>query len=152
MRDTLAIGAIAGIAGAIIMHLFATAEHALGLINMTSMEVSGALLLNPALLATTTGQLVSFATHFMIGAGGGVLLAYFMRFAGKDYWWLKGLALAGLMLLAGMAVVLRVLNVAPELRASGLTTLFHIVNFSVYGLVTAYIINRFGVFRTARVR
>ncbi|MDP3043818.1 MAG: hypothetical protein Q8N93_00190, partial [Bacillota bacterium] len=82
----------------------------------------------------------------------GVLLAYFMRFAGKDYWWLKGLALAGLMLLAGMAVVLRVLNVAPELRASGLTTLFHIVNFSVYGLVTAYIINRFGVFRTARVR
>ena len=56
MRDTLAIGAIAGIAGTIIMHLFATAEHALGLINMTSMEVSGALLLNPALLATTTGQ------------------------------------------------------------------------------------------------
>ncbi|MBS4022865.1 MAG: hypothetical protein KGZ79_10685 [Dethiobacter sp.] len=79
-----------------------------------------------------------------------MLLAYFIRFAGKDYYWLKGLALGGFMVLAGMGFVVDLMNLVPEMRESSVTVLFHIITFFVYGLTASYIIAKYGEFEVVR--
>ena len=148
MKDTLAVGTIAGIAGTIVMHVFSFIFKALNLITVTTFDYSASIFLNQSQLNTTAGLIVGAIAHFLIGAAGGVLLAYFIRAAGKDYYWLKGLALSGFMLLGGMGLVLNIMNLMPEMRESGLTVLLHIITYAVYGLTTSYIIARFGQFET----
>ncbi|ATW26381.1 DUF6789 family protein [Candidatus Formimonas warabiya] len=146
MKDTLTIGTIAGIIGTIVMHLLSMLWKSLGLIKITSLQVAASLFLSWNQVTTPIGYMVGVLSHIMIGAAGGVLLAYFIRFSGKDYYWLKGLALAGFMLLAGMGFVVRILKIAPQMGNDSLTALLHILNYMVYGLVCSYIIARYSKF------
>ena len=66
--------------------------------------------------------------------------------SGKDYYWLKGLALAGFMLLLGMGLVQSVLKIVPQLKSDSLTTLAHIISYVIYGLVSSYVIAKYGKF------
>ena len=146
LRDTLTIGAIAGIIGTVVMHLLSMLWKWLGLIKISTLQVAATLFLSWDQVNTPIGYIVGAASHLMIGAAGGVILAYFIRFSGKDYYWLKGLALSGLMLLAGMGFVMRILKIAPQMGNDGLTTLLHIISYMIYGLVSAYIIAKYSNF------
>jgi hypothetical protein len=83
----------------------------------------------------------------MVGSAGGVLLAHYMKYTGKDLYWLKGLALAGFMLLGGMGFMVHVMQIMPQMDKDTLTVLFHIINYFIYGLVVAYVIARYGELR-----
>lgn len=142
MKDTFTIGAVAGIIATIAMHLASMIFEAIGLAKMSSLEISARLLLNPAEMDTIMSWTVGALVHLMLGAAGGVALAYFIRFSGKDYYWLKGLGLGGLMLIVGMGLILSIMGIT-ELRGEVGTTLAHIIDFSIYGLITSYIIARY---------
>ena len=71
------------------------------------------------------------------------MLAYIIKFSGKDYYWLKGLALAGLMSIFGMGFIVRLLEIVPQMKNDSLTTLLHILNFVIYGLLSSYIIAKY---------
>jgi len=142
LKDTLTIGTIAGVLGTLVMHLLSMLWKFLGLIKITTLQVSAAIFLNWGQVNTPIGYIVGGASHLMIGAAGGVILAYFIRFSGRDYFWLKGLALAGFMLLAGMGFVVRILKIAPQMSNDSLTSLLHIISY-MYGVVSSYIIARY---------
>lgn len=146
MRDTLTIGSIAGALGTFVMHIFSILFEKLGLIKITTLQISSAIFLDWSQVNTTMGIVVGAIVHFIIGAAGGVLLAYFIRFSGKDYYLVKGLALAGLMLLVGMGLIMPVIRIVPQIKNEVSTVLFHIVTFFAYGLFTSYIIARYGKF------
>ena len=146
MKDTFTIGTIAGILGTIIMHLFSMILTALGLEKISDLQASAAIFLDWSQVNTTVGFIVGAIVHLMIGASGGVLLAYFIKSSGKDYYWLKGLALAGFMLLIGMGLIQGVLEIVPQLKSDSLTTLAHIFNYVIYGLVSSYVIAKYGKF------
>lgn len=149
MKDTLTIGAIAGTAGTIVMHLLSLLFESVGLVKINSLQVSAAIFLDWSQVNTPVGFIVGAIVHLMIGSAGGVLLAFFMRYAGKDYYPLKGLGLAGLMLLVGMGLIIPVIGIVPQMKKESLTVLFHIISFMVYGLVVSYIIARYGKFTAA---
>ncbi|HMM21513.1 MAG TPA: hypothetical protein PKA10_12405 [Selenomonadales bacterium] len=138
--DTFTIGVIAGILGTAVLHILSVIEKSLGLILMSSMQTSGELFLAPAQVNTPAGLIVSAIAHLMIGSAGAVLLAYFIKITGKPFYWLKGLGLAGLMSLGGMGLVVKIMDVAPQMRSDSTTTMFHIFNFLAYGLTVSYII------------
>ncbi|MFA7468527.1 MAG: hypothetical protein WCY82_09710, partial [Desulfotomaculaceae bacterium] len=96
-EDTFVTGAVAGILGTIVLHILSLIWMNLGLIGITTMQVSGEIFLDPGQINTMAGFWVSIFVHFLVGSAGGVLLAYFMKFAGYDFYWIKGLALAGFM-------------------------------------------------------
>jgi hypothetical protein len=146
MKDTLTIGTIAGIAGTIVLHLTSLLWESLGLVKINSLQISAAIFLDWSQVNTTVGFIVGAIVHLMIGASGGVLLAYFMRYAGKDYYPIKGLALAGFMLLGGMGLIIPIIGIVPQMKKDGLTVLFHTIDFMAYGLVVSYIIARYGKF------
>lgn len=146
MKDTLTIGTIAGISGTIVMHLSSMLFMSLGLAKITSLQASAAIFLNWSEVNTTVGFIIGAIVHLMIGAAGGVLLAYFIKSSGKDYYWLKGLALAGFMLLVGMGLIESALKIVPQLRNDSITTLAHIISYIIYGLVSSYVIAKYGKF------
>jgi hypothetical protein len=150
MKDTLTIGTIAGIAGTVVMHIFSMIAEALNLITVTTLDTSAAIFLNANQMNTTAGLIVAIIAHFIIGAAGGVLLAYFIRVSGKDYYWLKGLALGGFMLLAGMGFVVNIMNLMPEMKGDSVTVLIHMITFFAYGLTSSYIIAKYGEFEVVR--
>lgn len=146
MKDTLTIGTIAGIAGTIVLHLLSLVFEAFGLVKINTLQVSAAIFLAWSQVNTTVGFIVGAIVHLMIGATGGVLLAYFMRYSGKDYYPVKGLALAGFMLLGGMGLIIPVIGIVPQMRQDSLTVLFHTITFIAYGLSVSYIIARYADF------
>ncbi|PKM79589.1 MAG: hypothetical protein CVU89_17375 [Firmicutes bacterium HGW-Firmicutes-14] len=87
MNDTLTIGTIAGILSTIAMHLLSMLWKSFGLIKITSLQTSAAIFLSWNQVNTTAGYIVGIISHLMIGTAGAVLLAYFIRFSGKDYYW-----------------------------------------------------------------
>jgi len=76
-----------------------------------------------------------------------VLLAYFMKYAGYDFYWFKGLALAGFMLMMGMGLVVDMMGIAPQMRHNAVGVLFHIISYIAYGLAVAYILYLFAGIR-----
>lgn len=150
LRDTLTIGTIAGVLGTLVMHLLSMLWKSLGLIKITTLQVSATIFLSWDQVNTPIGYIVGAVSHLMIGAAGGVILAYFIRFSGKDYYWLKGLALAGFMALAGMGFIVRILKIAPQMGNDALTNLLHIISYMIYGLVSSYIIAKYSNFVKAK--
>jgi len=140
IADTFVIGTVAGILGTVVMHIISMLWEYLGLITITTLEVSGEIFLSPDQINTFAGYVVSMTAHFIIGAAGGVLLAYFMKFSGCAFYWLKGLGLAGFMLLAGMGLVVNVMGIAPQMKNDAIGVMLHIITYQVYGLTVAYII------------
>ncbi|HBX24370.1 MAG TPA: hypothetical protein DEF34_12170 [Desulfotomaculum sp.] len=147
VNDTFLTGAVAGILGTIVLHILSFLWLNLGFINTTTMQVSGEIFLTPGQINTLAGFWVSIFVHFVVGSAGGVLLAYFMRFAGYDFYWIKGLALAGFMLLMGMGLVVNMMGIAPQMRHNAVGVLFHIISYIAYGLAVAYILYKFANIR-----
>jgi len=146
-NDTFLTGAVAGILGTIVLHILSLIWMNLGFISITTMQVSGEIFLIPSQINTLAGFWVSIFVHFLVGSAGGVLLAYFMRFAGYDFYWIKGLALTGFMLLLGMGLVVDMMGIAPQMRQDAVAVLFHIISYIAYGLAVAYILYKFANIR-----
>ncbi len=149
MRDTFTAGTVAGLIGTLVILALQQALFALDIIQMTTMDVAAEIFLEPHQTGSIAGILVGLISHFLVGAGGGVLLAYFIRFTGKDYYWLKGLGLGAFMLLVGMALVTTIMNIMPEMREDSLTTLLHMLTYFIYGLTCSYVLTRYGKFEFA---
>ena len=146
MKDTFTAGTVAGLIGTLVILASQQALFALNLIQMTTMDVSAEIFLEPHQTGNTAGFLVGLISHFLVGAGGGVLLAYFIKFTGKDYYLLKGLGLGAFMLLLGMALVTTIMDIVPEMREDSLTALLHMLTYFIYGLTCSYVLRRYGKF------
>lgn len=146
MKDALTIGAIAGTIGILIIQGISMVLAWLGIIEMTILDVAALLFLNEAQANTAAGMMVGFITHLLTGATGGVILAYIIKFTGDDYYWVKGLALGGIMNLGFMGFAVTLLGIAPEMRTDAVTMLVHIIEQFIFGLISAYIIVKFGRF------
>lgn len=149
--DTLLTGAVAGIMGTIVLHILSMLWLNLGFISITTMQVSGEIFLIPSQINTMAGFWVSIFVHFLVGSAGGVLLAYFMKIAGYEFYWAKGLALAGFMLLMGMGLVVNTMGIATRMRQDAVGVLFHIINYIAYGLVVSYTLYKFANIREKRI-
>lgn len=147
VKDTFTIGMLAGLFGTVVMHFLSWIWKSIGLIELTTLKVSAAIFLAPNQINTVAGLIVGILAHIMVGSAGGILLAYFMKILGKDFFWLKGLGLAGFMLLVGMGLIVRIMDITPQMRADSILTLIHFINYFVYGLVVSYIIYKFGYLR-----
>lgn len=146
-HDTFTTGAIAGILGTVVLHALGIIWKYLGLLEITTLQIAGEIFLNPNQINTFAGFVVSMISHFVVGSAGGVLLAFFMKIFGHDFYWFKGLALAGFMLLTGMGLIVNIMDIATDTRKDAVTILFYIAQYVAYGLLVSYIIFKFAQIR-----
>ncbi|KJS11839.1 MAG: hypothetical protein VR67_11670 [Peptococcaceae bacterium BRH_c8a] len=146
-QDTLTIGTIAGLIGVSSMHIVGMLWMWLGWAKVSTLQVSGAIFIDESDVNTTLGLMISAIAHLIVGSAGGVLLSHYMKYVGKDFFWLKGLALSGLLLLGGMGLIVHMLNIYPKAEKDALTQFLHMINYFIYGIVVSYILARYAVYK-----
>ncbi len=118
MRDTITIGAIAGIIGTIGMHITNMFLKSLGLVKITTLQIASSLFLDWDKTNTTYGIIVGYINHFFIGSIVGVTIAFVFKYTGKDYFLIKGLGITGIFYLVSMGFMIPLLKIIPQIRNS----------------------------------
>lgn len=148
MRDTITIGTIAGLISTTVLTIFVWVVRVLGYKFITTWDTAANVLVDKSLIHTPIGQLIGFVAHFTLGAFFGVMVAYTLRFTGKDYYLLKGIGLGALVWLVSIGFFMHLLKIEIQGRSDPLSNLIVIPEFIIQGSVTSIILKkwaRFGV-------
>jgi len=147
MRDTITIGSIAGLAGTLPIMAVNLIFHLFGFKATPAWEASADIFLSPHLIHTPVGYVVGFAGQSIIGASGGIVMAYFLRLTGKDYYLLKGLGLGGLLWLSSVGLIMPMLHITMYIQNEPATQYMIILNLSLFGLTSSAIVAKYGEFK-----
>lgn len=146
MRDTITIGAIAGLISTTVMTVIVWAVRLLGHQFITPWETATHIFLVRRLIHTPIGYLVGFTGNFTLGAIFGVIMAYILRFTGKDFYILKGIGLGAVVWLTSIGFFMHLLSIRIEGRSDPLSNLMAIIEFNIMGIITSYIIQKYARF------
>jgi hypothetical protein len=147
IRDTITIGFIAGTLATLVMTTYYWLLRLLGFKFITTWETAAHIFLNGNLLKTPIGILTGFLAQFVLGALFGIIVAYTLRFTGKDYYLLKGVGVGAVIWLGSVGFFMRFLHIALHGRGQPLTNLLTIIDFIVIGIISSTIIARYGKFK-----
>jgi hypothetical protein len=93
IRDTITTGSIAGIIATLVFLSVNYIFKLLGYHFTSTWEATAGIFLSNNLVHTPLGYIIGFVGQFVIGASGGISLAYILKFTGYDYYILKGLGM-----------------------------------------------------------
>lgn len=144
IKDTLALGAFAGIIATIPQLIFDYLSVQLGFSKYYAFQISGSIYLVKELtddfLGLVLGGLVWEATGMLLG----VLTVLLMRSIGKDYWWLKGIFVANAVMYTVIYGFLFNLGGARIVPTDIPTNLTVFIGNIIFGVTLGYLIVRWG--------
>ena len=145
IRDTITIGSIAGI---IATSVFLSVNYIFKLRGYeftSTWEATASIFLSDNLVHTPLGRMMGFLGQYVIGASGGISTAYILKFTGNDYYLLKGFGMGAVYWVLTVGIIGKIINLTPQF-ADELTTNFLIfLDLAILGIVSAIIINKYGV-------
>jgi hypothetical protein len=147
MRDTIAIGSIAGLIATIVMTLFNLLIRLLGFTFITTWETASNIFLNPHLIHTPTGYFIGLLAQFILGAIFGTVVAYTLRLTGKDYYILKGIGVGAVVWLVSIGFFMHLLHIEIQGRNDPLSNIMAILEFNMLGIITPIIIAKYARFK-----
>ena len=146
IKDPIVLGMLCGASGngvKMIGNLFN--RYILKKSDTTYIEIASGLFMNKKEREKPVGKIVGFLADFTLGSALGVPLVYLLKYTGKDYAALKGLAYGHLAWVTMYGTIGRTLGTSKgvfPLNAD--TNLSAFINHSWYGLVTAVLIKNLG--------
>jgi hypothetical protein len=147
MRDTITIGTIAGLTGTAIMALFNLFVRLLGFTFITTWETAANIFLNPHIIHTPTGYFVGLLAQFILGSIFGMIVAYTLRFTGKDFYILKGIGVGAVVWLASIGFFMRLLHIEIQGRNEPLSNIMAVIEFNMMGIISSMIIAKYAKFK-----
>jgi hypothetical protein len=145
IRDTIAIGALAGVIGSIQISLINLIFSILDFTTTPGWKPFAELFF-PKYSHSFLGVMVGFGGQAGISGLWGVLTAYVLRFTEKDYWWLKGMGIGIVSWLTTAGASLRVLDIAKQVYHRPADQLMVPLNLILFEITVAYLVKRFGFF------
>jgi hypothetical protein len=145
VKDTIAVGTIAGLIATIQISIINIIFSALGF-TITPGWKPFAELFFPAYSHTQLGFCVGLLGQIRISSVWGVLIAYILKYTGKDYWWLKGLGVGALSWIITAGAALRMFDIAKQVYHRPADQIMVPLNLFLFGFIVAYLIKRFGAF------
>lgn len=143
MRDTVAIGTLAGTIGSIVLDFAAYLSRLFGLNIGTPWDVATLVFLNAKYLGTTPGFIVGFIGSIALGIAAGIITSIIVKITGSDYAWLKGVLVAEAFGFAGLGFFAPMLGFAGFLKYQPTTNIFAMADLFIFGLIVGYIIKRY---------
>ena len=144
MKDTIAIGTIAGLIGGTIGLLFSYSMFLAGISPMASLHLAASLVVMDILNLTIGGIIWSVVTHLSVSAAFSIILAHILLRTGKDYWVLKGVGFGAIFCLMAHSYFI------PLMRTDIRELIFNAPSFgtmitthALIGLIASYIITRY---------
>jgi hypothetical protein len=147
MRDTMTIGVISGFCGTLVMDVYKLILLGIGFKFIAPWDTAAHIILNPTLCNTPLGYSIGFLLHFILGAIFGVMVAYTLRFSGKDYYLLKGLGVGAIVWLGSLGFFMRLLQIRLDGRNDAFTNLLTIFDWVIIGAVSSGIVARYARFK-----
>ncbi|MFZ5640191.1 MAG: hypothetical protein ACOY4Q_05830 [Bacillota bacterium] len=147
MKDKFLLGSLAGIAGALVMVIANILVNMIPGLSVKLFFGVTYMFVPPAVVNTLNGNVIAILANLACGGVLGVIFTYFVSFTNPRYMLLKGAIYGGgtWFLICGMiARALRLPMVDKPLDQYMILA----VHF-IYGIVTAYVIARFGEFEKA---
>lgn len=144
IRDTIAIGTIAGIIATFIFILVNYLFKLLGYQFTSTWEGTAGIFLSNNLVHTTLGKIVGFLGEYAVGASGGITMAYILKFTGYDYSILKGLGMGASFWLVGVGLIGKIINLTPKFADEPVTNFLIILDVIIFGIISALIIVKYG--------
>ncbi len=144
IKDTTALGAASGFVAAFPQLIFDFIAVQLGYSNYYAFQISGSIYLFPKLTTYFFGFLLGGVIWFSMGMLLGVICAFYIKFTGTDFWWLKGLFISNLLMfvmLYGFFYTLGGARIVPFDISTNWTILLGNI---IFGLTVSYLIVRWG--------
>ena len=146
MRDTITMGTIAGFISTTVMTIIVWIVRLLGYEFITTWETATHIFLTKKLIHTPIGYLTGFLGQFSLGAIYGVIVAYTLRFTGKDFYILKGIGVGAVVWLASIGFFMHLLGIQIEGRGDPLSNLMAIIEFIILGIINSYVVKKYARF------
>ncbi len=144
IKDTITLGAIAGLIGTIPQLLFHFIFWQIGYVKYFSFQLTGSVFLTRELTKTPLGQFIGGFVWLSLASFMGVIIAYLFVFTGKDNWWLKGLMANVIIMFISTYGFIYNLGGAKIVPYDIKTNLIVLLSSLIYGVVTPYIIVKWG--------
>lgn len=145
MKDAITMGTIAGFIGGIVGLVFSYSMFFLGISPISSVHLAASLVVTDILNLSMGGFLWSIITHLTVSAAFGIILAYIIRYSGRENWWLKGAGTGAIICLIAHSYLI------PLMRTDLRGLIFNAPSFgtmitthSLIGLMASFIIVKYG--------
>ncbi|PKM80807.1 MAG: hypothetical protein CVU89_11705 [Firmicutes bacterium HGW-Firmicutes-14] len=139
LRDSILAGATAGMAATLIKNIPNLILWKTGIVEYIYFHLAASALISPNEVGSPIGLLVGVVVDIITGGTLGILIIYFLKITGKDYWWFKGLIVGNLIWLWGLGVainfgVARIVPLDPVFRLTSL------IEHQIFGLAGSFLI------------
>lgn len=144
IKDSTALGAVAGIVATIPQLVFDFIMVQLGYSGYYAFQLSGSIYL----LKRFTDDILGFVLGGIIWESMamflGIITVFYMRFTGKDYWWLKGIVVSNVIMFAAIYGFLYSLGAAKIVPFDIPTNFTVLIGNIIFGLTKSYLVVRWG--------
>lgn len=144
IRDTITIGSIAGIIATIVFILVNYIFKLLGYQFTSTWEATADIFLSNNLVHTPLGNIIGILGQYVIGASGGIIIAYILKFTGYDYYIIKGLGIGAVYWVLGVGIIGNIINLTPQFADEPVTNFLIILDLVIYGIISSLIITKYG--------
>jgi len=149
-RDEFIKGITAGSIGSGALYLFVQFFYWAGIIKYGQNMLAGDVVFRwePGLMFAIMG----FVQSILLGAFFGIVLAFvFSRFLSGHYYLLKGLLYGFALWIINLGILDTLFKYPPDLHKQPLNLIIFLLGYFIYGLVTAFVLKRLGIFKPAKV-
>lgn len=149
-KDEFIKGITAGSIGAAALYFFVQVFYWLDLIKYGQNILAGDVVFSwkPTLLM----NLIGFVEAIFIGAVFGILLAFvFSRWLTGHYYLLKGLIYGFAIWVLNLGIMDELFKYPRDLYEQPLNLIVFLLGYAVYGIVTAFVLKKLGIFKPAKI-
>ncbi|MFZ5641277.1 MAG: hypothetical protein ACOY4Q_11410 [Bacillota bacterium] len=144
IRDSIALGAVTGVAATVPQLIVNYISFQLGFAKYYAFQLSGGIYLLKNLTDNLWGLILGGIVWEFTAAFLGIVTVYLLRWTGRDYWWLKGVLVSNaimFIIIYGFVFGL----VGPKVVPRDIETNFSVLLENlIFGVTTAYLIVRWG--------
>lgn len=144
IRDTITIGSIAGIISTLIFVSVNYIFKLLGYQFTSTWEATAGIFLSNNLVHTPSGYIIGILGQYVIGASGGIFMAYVLKFTGNDHYILKGLGVGGFYWILSVGIIGKIINITQQFADEPVTNILIILDLAIFSIINVLIIRMYG--------
>lgn len=143
MRDSIARGTLAGLAGAVVMNLIMYLIVFLGVNTLQPWQIAADVFLTWEQVNTPLGMIIGLIGSLALSIASALLTVFVLEWTGYDFAILKGIITTNSFGFVTMGLFMPLLKITPQIQAEPVTNLLGFVNLTIMGTITSLITKHF---------
>lgn len=144
MRDTIAVGTLAGVIAEIAYEIVDwLITGSFGADYTAAWEAGANIYIKEDYIHTPFGYITGITNSLTMCCAIGVLTAILLRISGKDYYLIKGIGVSLMWRLGTFGILAPIAGVAPQISNEPYSQFIYFINFIILGTVTSYIVAKY---------